>query len=151
MSFKFNSADVHTDGRYMIINISVENANFCIASIFGPNVDDPSFFHAFFALLSAHSNTTLIIGGDFNLIYSPELDRSSSTGNHRDTQAAGILKQYKSDFGLCDAWRSYHPTLREYTYFSPVHHSYSQIDYFFTSSSILVDIFRHPDSPYHNQ
>nr|XP_057934911.1 F-box only protein 8 isoform X1 [Doryrhamphus excisus] len=45
-----------------------------------------------------------------------------------------------SDFGLCDAWRSYHPTHREYTYFSPVHHTYSRIDYFLTSSSILSDI-----------
>ncbi len=45
-----------------------------------------------------------------------------------------------TEFGLCDAWRSCHPTLREYTFFSPVHHSYYRLDFFLVSNSIMMDV-----------
>ncbi len=45
-----------------------------------------------------------------------------------------------SDYGLCDAWRSLHTNSREFTFFSHVHHSYSRLDYFLVSSSLLSDI-----------
>lgn len=51
-----------------------------------------------------------------------------------------ILKQYMSDFALCNVRRCNHPTLSEYTYFSPVHRSNSRQDYFLTSCSTLPDI-----------
>ncbi len=41
---------------------------------------------------------------------------------------------------LCDAWRSLHTNSREFTFFSHVHHSYSRLDYFLVSSSLLNDI-----------
>ena len=44
------------------------------------------------------------------------------------------------DCGLGDSWRLQHPTTRQYTFFSPVHHSYSRIDFFFTSNTIISDI-----------
>lgn len=57
----------------MKINISLYNIVFCIASIYGPNVNHPSFFH-----MSHHSvsdiYTTLIVGGDFSLVNNPDFD-----------------------------------------------------------------------------
>ncbi len=44
------------------------------------------------------------------------------------------------DFGLGNSWRLQHPTTREYTFFSPVYHSYSRIDFFLTSNTIMSDI-----------
>lgn len=43
---------------------NVDNKDHCI----GPNVDDPSSYHAFFFSLSSHVNTTLIVGRDFGLV-----------------------------------------------------------------------------------
>ncbi|XP_054631650.1 E3 ubiquitin-protein ligase znrf1 isoform X1 [Dunckerocampus dactyliophorus] len=140
VNFTLHNTITDTEGRYIIMNISVDNVHFCIANIYGPNVDDPSFFHAFFSSLSAHLDTSMISGGDLNLVFNPEVDRSSPAGRHRESQSTSILKKYMNDFGLCDAWRSYHPTHREYTYFSPVHHTYSRIDYFLTSNSVISDI-----------
>lgn len=45
-----------------------------------------------------------------------------------------------SDFGLGDSWRLQHPNAKEYTFFSPVHHSYSRIDFFLTSNSLISNI-----------
>ena len=134
------SSIVDPEGRYVIINISIHNIKLCIASIYGPNIDDPSFFHTFFASLAAHSDTALLIGGDFNLVCNPDQDRLSTAGSYRSWQSTDVLKQYMSDFGLCDAWRSHHPTVKEYSFFSPVHRSHSRLDYFLTSSSIMTNI-----------
>lgn len=61
-------------------------------------------------------------------------------GNYCNWQLIDMLKQYMSDFVLCSVCCSQHPTLREYTYFSPVHHTCSCLHYFLTSGSTLADI-----------
>ncbi len=68
------------------------------------------------------------------------MDRLSTAGTQRNWESTNIVKQYMSDYGLCDAWRSFHTNSREYTFFSHVHHSYSRLDYFLVSSSLLNDI-----------
>ncbi len=68
------------------------------------------------------------------------MDRLSTAGTQRNWESTNIVKQYMSDYGLCDAWHSFHPNRREYTFFSHVHHSYSRLDYFLVSSSLLSDI-----------
>lgn len=45
-----------------------------------------------------------------------------------------------SDFGLGDGWRLQHPLAREYTFYSNVHQTYSRLDFFLTSNSILPNI-----------
>lgn len=52
-----------------------------------------------------------------------------------------------ADLGLGDCWRLTNPTSREYTYFSAVHKSYSHIDYFLTSSSLIPDILNTTINP----
>ena len=140
VNFTVNNTVIDPEGRFLIVNLSIQNMNLCIASTYGPNVDDPSFFHSFFTSLSDHSDNTLIIGGDFNMVSDSGVDRLSTAGSQRNWQSTNIVKQYMNDFGLCDAWRSHHPTLREYTFFSPVHHSHSRIDSFLVSSSLMSDI-----------
>uniref|UniRef100_A0AAX7VU45 exodeoxyribonuclease III n=1 Tax=Astatotilapia calliptera TaxID=8154 RepID=A0AAX7VU45_ASTCA len=131
---------IDPEGRFLIIKLSILNKKLCIVSIYGPNVDEPSFFHGFFSALSEHLECTLILGGDLNLGLNEEMDRLNTTGTQRNWQSTNIIKQYMSDFGLRDAWRSLHPNSKEYTFFSHVHHSYSRLDYFLVSSSLLSDI-----------
>lgn len=70
----------------------------------------------------------------FNL----EFDRLRKVVTYPNWQPVDIISQYMSDFGFCNAWRSCHHTLKEYT-FSSVHHSYICLDYL-TSNLIIMDI-----------
>lgn len=45
-----------------------------------------------------------------------------------------------SNFGLADSWWLQHPDSKDYSFFSPVQHSYSRIDFFLTSNSIIPNI-----------
>ena len=35
---------IDPEGGFLIGHLSIQNMNLCIANIYGPNVDDPSFF-----------------------------------------------------------------------------------------------------------
>jgi len=48
VNFTINNTVIDPEGRFLIVNLSIQNMNLCIANIYGPNVDDPSFFHSFF-------------------------------------------------------------------------------------------------------
>ena len=82
----------------------------------------------------------IIIGGDFNTIINPTLDKSNRTTTNHTWQSTDTIKQFMSDLGLGDGWRLQHPSSREYSFYSPVHHSYSRIDLFLTSNSIISQI-----------
>lgn len=56
------------------------NKKLCIVSIYGPSVDDPSFFHAFFTALFEHLDCSLGLGGDPNFGLKEEMDRLNRAG-----------------------------------------------------------------------
>lgn len=48
------------------------------------------------------------------------------------------LSQYlMENLNLVDMWRLNHPTVRDYSFFSPVHKAYSCIDYFLVDHKLL--------------
>lgn len=51
------------------------NKKLCIVSIYGPSVDDPSFFHAFFTALFEHLDCSLGLGGDPNFGLKEEMEQ----------------------------------------------------------------------------
>lgn len=57
------------DSRFIIVNLSIHNKDICIANIYT-------------AQISAHSDTTFIIGGDFNLVFNPVVGRLSSAESY---------------------------------------------------------------------
>jgi len=123
LTFTINKIITDTEGRYVIINSTINNNNITIANIYGPNNDDEHFFHSFFSILSGFSQSALIIGGDFNTVINPILDKSNTSNYRKTWHSTEIIKQYMTDFGLGDNWRQKNPTTKEYTYFSPVHKS----------------------------
>ena len=47
------------------------------------------------------------------------------------------LNTLTDNLNLIDIWRLKHPTAKDYSFFSPVHKSYSRIDYFLVDSKLL--------------
>lgn len=147
IQFNHHTTVSDPEGRFIIINISINNNPITIGNIYGPNSDDPSFFSNVFSSLSNLSSCPIIIGGDYNTVINPTLDRSKHTSKF--WQSSKTIKQFMSDFGLGDGWRLQHPQDREYTFYSNVHQTYSRIDLFLTSNSIIPNIIEtkiHPIS-----
>lgn len=74
----FLQKNIITDkGRYVIVIGEIQNVSLTLVNMYAPNTDNPVFFQKVFESIPHLSQTYLIIGGDFNTVLDPCLDRSS--------------------------------------------------------------------------
>ncbi len=86
------------------------------------------------------------MAGDMNCVLDEVLDRQSSSLKQQSS-AGSCLNTISRSLNMVDIWRLFNPTCREYSYFSPVHKSYSRIDYFLLDSKLIssvTDVAYHP-------
>lgn len=144
--FKHISTLTDPNGRYVLVTGIIASQHFTFLNLYAPNYDDPAFFRKVFNLLPSQTDTHFIVGGDFNCILDPVLDkfpvRSDSSLN-----STSVIKHLSESLDIVDIWRVQHPADKEYSFFSNVHKSYSRIDFFFIDSKLLSNV---SSSKYHN-
>lgn len=86
--------------------------------------------------LSVHR---LILGGDLNCWLNLQLDRSSSN-ICPPSKASKVIHLFLEEFAVSDAWCFFNPSKREYSFFSPVHRTYTRIDYFLVDNRLLSSV-----------
>lgn len=128
-----------SEGLFIIANIKIDNKVFHLINIYGPTNDDPNFWSRFTSEVLKLGNVPLIIGGDFNLISDPLLDRISQS-KFRPLKAFFSLKSFFNTAKMVDVWSLHNPTDKQFTFFSNPHNSYSRLDYFLISQSLISSI-----------
>lgn len=126
-------------GRYIFFNCSTEEHPFTFASIYAPNSNQLQFLIDTFTALCSFKMGDLLIGGDFNLINNPLLDKmytSIQMGKLNKRKRPKLDSLFLS-FNVTDIWRQLNPTTRSYTYYSPLHRTNSRIDYILCSTSLF--------------
>lgn len=95
-----------------------------LMNIYAPNWDNNTLFTHTIYRISNTNTHHLILGGDINCVLSPKLDRSSSRlcPESKSSQTVNLFLQ---TYGLTDIWWFRNPTSRGYSFFSPVHNSFS--------------------------
>lgn len=78
----------------------------------------------------------MVLGGDLNCVLDPTLDRSRAIPGAL-SKSAETINAFLQAYGMIDAWRYRNPVSRQYSFFSPPHHSYSRIDYFLLDKKLL--------------
>ena len=106
----------------------------------------PCFFEKIFNTIPELTQHNLIIGGGLNCRLDPYLDRSSRQWKIK-SQSSELLNAYIDTSNIKDVWRIENPTGREYSFYSPVHKTYSRIDYFLIDSKLIQFTY---NSKYHN-
>ena len=54
--------------------MSIENNRLTLASLYGPNSDNPAFYQTISSKMNEIGNETIIWCGDFNMVLFPEVD-----------------------------------------------------------------------------
>lgn len=140
-SVPFTCSNVIADrnGRYVIVSGRLFNTNVLLVNIYAPNWDNGDFFKSVFSTLPDMSSHMLIIGGDLNCWLDPHLDRSSTNPTALSTSAR-VVRTFMSDYAVSDPWRLFNPSSKVFSFFSPVHHTFTRIDYFLVDDRLLHSI-----------
>uniref|UniRef100_A0A3Q3EAI0 Endonuclease/exonuclease/phosphatase domain-containing protein n=1 Tax=Labrus bergylta TaxID=56723 RepID=A0A3Q3EAI0_9LABR len=109
-----------------------------LVNIYGPNYDDPVFFNNLLLRLATVEGYS-IVGGDFNLVLNPSLDRSTPKSISL-SKAATVLKKGIKDKGITEVWRSLHPKQKDFSCYSGTHNTYSKIDMFLVPQDMMSSI-----------
>lgn len=126
-------------GRYIIVTGQLYNIPVVLVNVYAPNFDDERFFTSLLNTIPDLDTHQLIMAGDFNLVLCPALDRSSNKPAPL-SKSARIIHSFMNIYKVVDPWRFFFPNQRKYSFFSPVHHSYSRIDFFLIDSRLISTV-----------
>ncbi len=127
------------DGRIAYIKTNINGLKVALLCIYAPNQFSLDFFEAIGRTLCNLQGYSNIIGADMNAILDPVLDRSSipPQNTHPSTVAfQGLI----NDFSLTDLFRAINPSVRQYSFYSDRHKSYSRIDYLLVTLTSFSEI-----------
>lgn len=77
ISFQLDEVFKDKEGRYLILCGTLQNVKCVLANLYAPNIGQAVFLTSLCPLLSKLSDLPMIVGGDWNLVPEPEIDRSS--------------------------------------------------------------------------
>ncbi len=89
--------------RFVFIRCKIYNNRLALVSIYGPNETDSAFLTQIPKTLLEQIDYPLVVGGDFNAVVNPALDKSQS-----DTTAnpsSKLLNKFITELNLIDLWR----------------------------------------------
>ena len=117
------------EAHYIMIKGSVQEEDTTIVNICAPNIGAPQYIRQTPTDIKGEIDTNTIVG-DFNT----PMDRSSKQKINKETQ---VLNDTLDEMDLIDIFRTFHPNAEEYTFFSSVHRTFSQIDHMLGHKSDL--------------
>jgi exonuclease III len=143
-SLSFTITDSYKDPNQNILglNITINGTALFMASIYGPNDNDKTFFNDLSHVLSLNHNLPIIVGGDWNTTYST-CDSGTNIDiiimlNPPSKLRSGWLNEICLSSDLIDPYRAFHPSRRDFTYIPRgSKKNRSRLDFFLISNSIL--------------
>jgi hypothetical protein len=147
MEYKIININRSQDGRFVAVRVSIENNQFCIVNCYAPNVDRPKdqlkWLSEVQTIILDNSDTNLIIGGDLNDCFIPQLDRYKCKPRAVETEYVKAWKTVCAEFNLADVWRVLNPDKRCYTWRqgnSASNLRQSRLDYWLISIHMMYDL-----------
>ena len=124
-----------TEGRYIILECTISGQRCIIANIYGPNGDEPLFFDLLKTKLDQFDNSSIIVGGDYNVVQDYVLD-TCNIQNRNNPNSHNSVSNLKTDLDLIDPWRKENPDEKLFTWHNS-RNKQSRLDYFLISSDIV--------------
>ena len=127
------------NGNYLALDITIDEKNITIISVYGPNTDKPEFFENIANIIDNLDNEKIILCGDFNLVLDPVLDYDNYK-NINNKKARQKLLDIIEEKHLLDPFRELHPDCRRYTWRKRTPRQQARLDFFLISQNMLSSI-----------
>ena len=112
--FKIHSFYNDTNGNLLILDIEIDKHRITMATIYGPNNDNPSFFEFLQRKVLEIGNNDIIINGDWNLLLNPQVDGINYKHINNPNSRHKVLKMI-TELNLYDVFREENLEKRIYT------------------------------------
>ena len=133
------------DGRFLLLDILIENQPFVLVNIYAPTKDDINgqlkFLEFVVEKLSEYVDQNIIIGGDYNICSDPSIDKLGGK-QEKQSASAKCIKDIQETFNLIDVWRVLNENKTRFTWRGVTKHGRvsSRLDYWLISSHLLYDL-----------
>ena len=137
--FKMNKVEHDINGNLLILNCKICDKDVTLINIYGPNRDNPEFYHNLSEKMSNYENTLFILAGDFNLVLNPDMD-SYNYVNLNNPNSRDKVIHMMTDHGLIDCWRENHLETKEFSWFRRNPIKKARLDFFLISENLFTEI-----------
>ena len=127
------------NGNFLLLDITAYNNRFTLVSLYGPNIDNPSFFQTVLEKIIELENNSVVWCGDFNLVLNPKLDyKNYKTINNKNSREK--LLNIINERHLIDPYRDAYPELKRYTWRRKQPFQQARLDFFLISEDLLASV-----------
>lgn len=137
--FELKHQLIDPEGRYLFLKGTWEGSPITLANVYFPNTSHVPFCGKIIEELKWFAEGCVLLGGDFNIPLSPLRDTYSGH-THVSYRLLKRMKTLLQSLTLVDAWRSMHPSEKDFTFYSAPHKRYSRIDMIFVSQRDLGNL-----------
>ena len=144
INYKSRSAQCDANGRYIILDLEIDNCPFILINYYAPNdecqqLQDLEEISNNLDRLDFKENTQFIWGGDFNVIFDEKLDADGGNPKLKDKSITKIISMM-SENDLCDIYRVRNPQSRRYTWRCKTPLIQRRLDYLLISDQLQGQI-----------
>ena len=141
LDFKLQLVKVDSQGRYVLLEAIIQDSPFLL--IYAPNKcsEQCDFFKTISEELKRSftlSDFSVIIGGDFNVIFDQELDGSGGLKKTKDS--VKVLEDICLEHDLLDIWRVRHPKEKRFTWRQKTPVIQRRLDFWLISDGLQDDV-----------
>lgn len=135
--------DIRTEnvGRMVIVKVEIYGWKNALASVYAPNKFEEDFYDPLTRYMLELTEYSIIVGADMNAVGDVSLDRSHSRASRDQELATAALRSWAQSLGLIHVWQSMNPTLKDISFFSHRHKTFSRIDFLFSSPNLFQRIY----------
>uniref|UniRef100_A0A671RIW1 exodeoxyribonuclease III n=1 Tax=Sinocyclocheilus anshuiensis TaxID=1608454 RepID=A0A671RIW1_9TELE len=121
LPFSIHCSRSDADGRITYILVTWSNIKCAFVSVYALNEYDSLFYQQLVRMSLSLNDYHLVIGGDFNAVHDPILDRSQISNS--DQTSSKLFNDFIKQVNVCDVWQLRNEAVKDYTFFSHPRHS----------------------------
>ncbi|KAL6461177.1 hypothetical protein MHYP_G00311430 [Metynnis hypsauchen] len=134
LDFEIFSHEKDINGAYLVLKCKLEGQPYTLVSVYNHHKDMKTL-DQLSKYLQRMASGMLVIGGDFNTVLNPFIDKetklspSKVTNNSAHNKLRSCMERFMKSLQLLDIWRRMNPVTRNYTFNK--NNIMSRLDYFF--------------------
>ncbi|XP_035389162.1 uncharacterized protein LOC113587493 isoform X2 [Electrophorus electricus] len=139
LQFQVSKEFKHSYGEYIVLQCEIEGQTYILVSVYN-HKSDKELLSGLSDHLQQYTTGVLVIGGDFNTVLNPYMDKLVETTSQDQSALLPSLKNFMRAHQLVDVWRRSTKIKCFYTFYR--NNSNSRIDYFFLPEECVWHVKR---------